>query len=178
MLDRYLPASGYVVELGSWLGKSARFILTRDVRLVCIDTWWGDRDSLNATPAKLRKIAKAGGLLQVFMAHCWDLRDRIAIVKTTTAVGLHLCRQVGLVPAVIYIDASHDARSVARDVTLSRYLFPDAILVGDDWRNMEVKKGVEDGLHLCGEAEIFRLRETDWTNDRAWSFVPGDFEVR
>jgi hypothetical protein len=48
-----------------------------------------------------------------------------------------------LIPDLLYVDGSHDADSVYQDVSRSRWLFPDAVIMGDDWPWTTVREGLD-----------------------------------
>jgi len=153
----------YVVELGTWLGRSARFILScaPNAKIVCVDHWQGspelgeDHGHLFGEP-----------VYQAFLHHNWDLRERIVAVQDRTEAGITEVVMAGLTPDLVYIDAAHDAESVRLDVYASAMAFPDAILVGDDWDvdadHYGVASGVADGLSQAFASYDLR------NNGKAW----------
>lgn len=79
-----------------------------------------------------------------------------------TLQGMKLIFESGIQPDLIYVDASHDEVSVRNDVETALTLFPQAILVGDDWTAESVQKAIigivaERNLHAC-----FRCNVTAW----------------
>ena len=157
------PSTRYVVELGTWLGKSARFILANAprARLVCVDHWEGSPE-----------IAKTHGYLfgdrvyNAFLHHNWDLRSRIVPLRASTMDGIGELARVGFVADLVYVDAAHDAESVRKDVEMSVTAWPRAVLVGDDWEvssdHYAVADGVADALNAA--AFDYELRN----NGKAW----------
>ena len=130
-LDRILPQQSLLlIELGSWYGRSALWFCTRDNdnRLVCIDTWLGDahiRTNRTVTP-------QIAGSYAGFLHNLWPYRNRVIPLRAATVQGLIECAAARLRPDAIYIDASHDYRSVLYDVETCAELFPTAWLCGDD----------------------------------------------
>lgn len=53
---------------------------------------------------------------------------------------------LGIKPDIIYIDADHHYDAAKSDILKSLELFPDAILVGDDYGNYE---DVRRAVHEC-----------------------------
>jgi hypothetical protein len=139
MLAANLPADGYVVELGSWFGKSASTMLTRrpNVKLVCIDHWQGGKD-IPKTNEHLIPLSEAA-----FLHFCWMFQDRVVPIRELTIEGMKIVHEAGLQPALVYVDAAHDFESVYQDIITAWELFPDAILVGDDWRTASVAAAVQ-----------------------------------
>jgi predicted O-methyltransferase YrrM len=145
-----------VVELGSWLGSSARYILGQapNATLICIDHWDANRTRLSTG------MEPEPDLYQTFMANCWDYRDRLIPIRTDTVSGLHIVHDNEVEPDVVYIDASHDYEAVLADIRTAVGLFPRAVLVGDDWDWPGVQKALtEIGVSIK-------------TTSCAWKYVP------
>jgi hypothetical protein len=136
-----------VVELGSWLGRSTRYILglNPETRVICIDHWLGGAANHKAHFEKMLPVA-----YETFLVNCWEYRDRITPVKLPTHLGLYEVHAAGIRPNLIYVDASHDYHDVMLDILLSRKLFPSAKIIGDDFgwthpvsKKREVRMAVE-----------------------------------
>lgn len=163
MLTRHLPSAGLVVELGSWIGLSARFMLgTRPrLRLVCVDHWEGSRELRGPAYDAMYPV-----LEQTFRAECWEFRDQIAVLSSKTIDGLKQVADCGMSPDLVYVDASHEEHDVREDVVMAGSLFPQADLVGDDWRLATVAAGA-----TTAAAELGRRLDH---NDRAWYLPPAE----
>src|SRR5690606_30776246 len=75
----------------------------------------------------------------------WRFRDRLTPLRTDTVTGLNYLHQQGVKPQIIYIDASHHYEHVKQDISTALDLFPDAILVGDDYGHYDdVRKAVKE----------------------------------
>ena len=137
-----VPGAKLVVELGSWLGKSTRYIADTvpGAVVVAIDTWKGSREH--------HQMADCIGLLPVlyetFLKNCWEYRTRMVPLRATSQRGLDLLYHYKVEPDLIYIDASHEYRDVLADVQRSLDFFPKAILCGDDWKWDGVRKAVTE----------------------------------
>lgn len=143
VLARFLSeTTRHVVELGSWRGLSTRFIADRAPKatVYAIDTWLG------ASEHHIEFSAALPDLYDQFIAACWNYRDRIIPCRADTITGLLVLKHCGVIPELIYVDASHDYESVRRDVRMCRQLFPTAQLVGDDWWIDGVRRGVSDEI--------------------------------
>jgi hypothetical protein len=140
-LQRRVADASLVVELGSFLGKSARFILDNSrANLIAVDTWLGSPELIGH-----ETMSQWGAdLFERFQANCWNYRERLTVVRHTTSAALRYFAKVGLRPDLIYVDASHQREDACLDVTLCRRLFPDAVLVGDDWMWETVQQGLSD----------------------------------
>jgi hypothetical protein len=149
-----LPPSGVVVELGSWLGLSARNILdhNKNLSIVCVDHWKGSKEHVNYTQCHYFLPV----LYETFVVNCWRLQDRIVPLRETTLDGLQIIKDSGLEPHMIYVDASHETNDVLADVRLIMKLFPKTIIVGDDWCWEKVKKAVE----ILVETTSYKLETT------------------
>jgi|TARA_Y100000310_G_scaffold140352_1_gene139779 hypothetical protein len=134
MLSKFLnDETSCVIELGSWLGSSTRFILehAENATVIAIDHWLGSPE--HNTPLRDDVYDKLPTLYETFLVNCWEWKDRLIPVRENTKRGLTACYEAGLKPDLIYIDAGHDYESVMADITLSKKYFPDAVIVGDDW---------------------------------------------
>ena len=139
MLASHLPTSGYVVELGSWFGKSALAMLVYrpHIKLVCIDHWRGDPHIPTKSRPDVPKSAEA------FLHFCWGYQDRIVPMRESTIAGMRVVHDAGLQPSLVYVDASHGFDSVYQDIITARELFPDAVIIGDDWATKSVATAVQ-----------------------------------
>ena len=165
-----------VVELGSWLGRSARYlleILPPSASLFCVDTWDKDLllgaklDQYQVSAAAMAVLENVACLLAQFQVNTWDLRHRLFPLKMDSVAGLRLLHGVGhrgghrerghdeerggacastLAPLLIYVDACHEYGSVLADLRACRALFPGATIVGDDWVWPSVRRAVRDFL--------------------------------
>lgn len=158
-LDQFLNENTKLVfELGSWLGKSTRHILKKapNAVVVSIDHWEGSEEHLNGPYSDLLPT-----LYERFLVNCWEFRDRLIPLKTTTDIGLRELSDFE--PDLIYIDASHEYMDVISDITTSIMLFPKATIVGDDWTWKSVRKAVV----LCSETFNKEIK----TNGPTWHFI-------
>lgn len=147
------------VELGSWMGRSARFMLRHGVDwLICIDHWKMDRDTIKASPDY--RDATPEELRKGFEHQCWGFKNRIVILQQSTTEGLRAVAKYNLTPHFVYIDASHDEENVRQDVFTAEQLFPSAILVGDDWKF----PGIQKVVHETSE----RTKRQFQSNPNAW----------
>src|SRR5436190_126076 len=136
------PGIKVVLELGSWLGKSTRFIAgaAPSAVVVSIDHWYGSAE--HKVNQKLKAVLPV--LYETFLKNCWLIRDRIVPLRSSTVPGMRLVRDYGVSPDLVYVDASHDYQSVRADILVSKELFPDAALCGDDFTWPGVRQAVEE----------------------------------
>lgn len=126
------PKTKCIIELGSWLGTSTRFMLDHapNAKLYAVDTWLGGPDHQGPNGACNEKLPT---LYETFLTNCWDYKNRLYPLRMTTLEGLDLIFSEGCNPSLIYIDADHSYDAVCKDIENSISLFPHAVIVGDDW---------------------------------------------
>jgi hypothetical protein len=149
MLSRFLSSNTeLVVELGSWLGLSTRFIASRAPRaaVIAIDHWQGSPEHQH-DPALRELLPK---LYETFLVNCWNDRARIIPVRAGTLQGLERVARSGLQPGCIYLDADHSFEAVSADLQAIQRLFPKAIIVGDDWNWEGVRRAATDFSNAVG----------------------------
>ena len=114
-----------VVELGSWIGLSTRWILDTapNAKVIAIDHWLGGKE--NAKDPLLPVLH------DTFISNCWSYKDRLVMLKMDTLKGMRLLLDNNVRPNVIYVDAGHDYESANADLKLAT-LF-DCPIVGDDF---------------------------------------------
>lgn len=158
MIRKHMPTSGLILELGTWMGKSAQRMLSAEstIRLVCIDTWEGSPE-INTMHRDM---------LPAIFDHCryhlWPYKDRVVLVKATTIEGMEILAGLGICPSMVYVDARHESEYVENDVRTSVRLFPEATLIGDDWTRMSVREGVITALGHLAPCHLV-------CNEAAWS---------
>ena len=119
-----------ILELGSWVGAgSTRFFLENsDALLICNDIW--RRNPREVTPWREHKIPT---LYETFCRNNWCDRDRIVPLRMDTMDGIREVAKSGIIPDLIYVDASHEYSDVTAQLDLIRKLFPSSIITGDDY---------------------------------------------
>lgn len=146
-----------IVEVGTWKGQSAinmgRHILHKqmDTKIICIDTWLGAIefwDSHSKTPE--RNLLQKNGYPQVYYQFLSNvvhngLQDIILPFPNTSDNGFRYLSAKGLLPDLIYIDASHEEEDVYRDVkNYLSVLKSGGVIFGDDFGSW---KGVTDAMN-------------------------------
>lgn len=165
MLLAHVADGSTIIELGSWLGRSARMMLGRlpRLRIVCVDHWMEDEHGSPELRGSMYAEVREQ-LYDRFLAACWEHRERIVPLKALTLTGLRECAEVNLRPSLVYVDASHEYEDVLADIQVASDLFPRAVLVGDDWR----LKGVKRAATYAAK----KYRRVLRSNDRAWMMEP------
>src|SRR5258706_15136288 len=106
---------GTFVEVGSWKGRSTSFIgricNANGTRLVCVDHWSGSTDSL--APRDEAALA-VEDVEQTFRANMRALGIEVEVIAEPSLVAVTRIAP-GSVDRV-FLDASHDEESVARDL--------------------------------------------------------------
>ena len=166
LIDAILPKSTEtIVELGSWLGKSTRFLLASAPRatVIAVDHWKGDTSILEGAEAEV--LGKLPRLYDTFLSNCWESRSRLVPLKNTTEQGMIEIHEAGIRPEFIYLDAGHHYQDAKDDLDVVGRLFPSAILAGDDyggkWQGLKQavdEYAVAHGLEVC-------------TVEHAWTLV-------
>lgn len=140
ILKRYITDDvKTIVELGSWLGLSARFILDNALHanLIAIDHWSstlvGHDNGGTTDPMFDSSIEKISTLWETFLVNCWDYKDRLYPVRAYTKDGLIMVNKLNIKVDLVYIDASHSYEDVLQDITLSKQFWPNAKIIGDDY---------------------------------------------
>lgn len=130
-----------VIEVGSWLGCSTRFIaksIPDGAKVYAVDTWRGSTNE-EAT----MKDPRIPYLYQLFLSNVKHagLTDKIIPVRMAS---LEAALALNVQADLIYIDASHDTVSVYNDIIAwYPHLKADGIMCGDDWQAESVRIGVQ-----------------------------------
>lgn len=137
----------YVMELGSWLGMSARTMadFAPNATVICIDHWKGSIEHQDIFFPEL---------YETFLVNCWDYKDRIIPIKEESIVGMKKVYESGIKPELIYVDASHEYEDVKKDIQTAKKLFPDAVICGDDYNRKGVRQAVDENGNV-GSDGIF-----------------------
>jgi len=129
-----------VVELGSWLGDSTRWFCKwcPEATVVAVDTWLGSTEHL------LRRRSLLPVLHGMFLANCWEHRDRLIPFRNTSLTALNFLHGLGLRPDVVYFDSDHSFWGLLSELETAHKCFPSAVFVGDDFTGPDVGKAVEN----------------------------------
>jgi predicted O-methyltransferase YrrM len=137
VLERILSnRTKVVVEIGSWLGLSTRFIASKapNATVLAVDHWRGSDEHQQEKFQDILPI-----LFETFLVNCWYLRERLIPIRQTSVRGMQEIATYGIHPDVVYIDADHSHDAVVKDLEAAIDLFPEATIVGDDfnWPGVE-----------------------------------------
>lgn len=153
------------VEVGSWLGGSARFTasnLPPDALLLCVDTWLGSEENQVGAVAHIIDLAI---LYRQFLSNTIhnNLQDRMIPIRMPSLETASHLSQLGFKFDFIYIDAAHDYENVIADMRAWYPLLAEnGIFCGDDFNHPPIVKAVnefalEKGLRLISGPNFWQL---------------------
>lgn len=129
-----------VIEVGSWLGASTRFIAERlpiGSKLYAVDTWLGSQNEELHQQDPRRPF-----LYQLFLSNVKHagLTDVIVPIRMDS---IEASKALNMKADLIYLDASHDTESVHNDIMAwFPHLIQGGIFCGDDWHWTSVRDAV------------------------------------
>ena len=120
-----------VIEIGTWLGMSAKFMLgiREDLHLITIDTFLGSKEIIENPEWKL---ILDSGLKEQAIRNLWDYRKRCCVIERPSQIALTSLSMNNIKPDLIYIDGSHEYADVSIDLSYSLDFFDKAVVCGDD----------------------------------------------
>ena len=130
-----------IIELGTWLGKSAMFMAEKagtDTVIYCIDHWYPQE--VDNIP-ELEKLLPT--LYQQFLSNVVHkgLTQQIVPCRMWTAEA---ARALDIKADLVYVDASHEEPDVYHDVSeFYKKLNPGGVICGDDYDWKSVQAGVD-----------------------------------
>ena len=145
MLEKFIRQNQpkVVVEVGSWLGSSARFmasILPKEGKLYAVDHWKGQSYYTNPSKEIADRLPIAYEQFLSNIIHL-NLTHKVIPIKMSSMEAVQFFDKKA---DLIYIDGSHIEQDVYDDITKWFHkLTPDGVLCGDDWSALkQVKNGV------------------------------------
>lgn len=171
-----------IIELGSWLGRSANFIASEapNAMIFAVDLWDNSifqHDAHYSKSSMFIEILNNGPIHQQFMRNTWEARyprsstpgsasasfpSGIVPMRMDSCAALRMLKEIDVFPDLIYVDANHHYQPVLDDVSLCVELFPDALIVGDDWHYEEVQRAVKEVAARHGK-ELYVHGSNCWT---------------
>lgn len=126
-----------ILEVGGELGGSTRFFLNAfpEARVVTIDPWGEGYGHVAKKWPDIAAFAEADNYsyYRVFLSLNWRWRHRLWPLRSTSGEALPELFRLGVKPDLIYLDGLHTYHGCYDDLALSHYLFPEALVCGDDW---------------------------------------------
>lgn len=135
---------GIVVEVGSFVGESTIHIakllkaMGSDAMVLAVDTWMGGIDHWEKVPEKLRFHFGRPSLYYQFLGNIitYGVSDTVLPISLDSINGARLLKLMGIVPNLVYVDASHEEGDVLRDLEAYWKLLPKGgVLLVDDISN-------------------------------------------
>lgn len=139
VLARFLgPETKKIIEVGTWLGLSARFMCDQapNAKLFAIDHW-------KMWPEPGLRARFPNPWLQ-FVRDCWDYRDHIVPIRIESSIGIEFLGNLVVPPDLVYLDGAHDYATVLDDIQRIVRRWPNAVLVGDDWTWDGVRQAAQE----------------------------------
>lgn len=176
LLQHIRPKS--ILEIGTWKGQSAinmaKIIkdLDLDTKIVCVDTWLGSIDFINAE-SRLddeRDTYPQFGYPQIyyqFLANVirYRVQDIIVPFPQTSSIACKWLSENHINFDLIYIDGSNDYDDVISDLENSwRILEPNGVIFGDDYNNFnfpDIKKAVDSFCYKYNQNENFETYDNN-----------------
>ena len=128
LLNRCIGKS-VVIEFGTWLGVSAKFIaetISDDSTLICVDWWKGDT-SIG------RRNKDEDELYKRYIDNVWEYRKKIIPVRMDGKKAAVYLSKLSIKPDLIYLDMGHSYEEVIADLNVITEAFPNVIIIGDDY---------------------------------------------
>jgi hypothetical protein len=146
-----------IVELGSWLGYSARAMLENapGATLICIDHWQGSPEHQPET-GNLDWSRRLPTLYPTFLRNLWPWRARVIPLRADTLVGMCLVVERGVIPGLVYVDSEHSVERVSDELAFITNSWPTAEIVGDDYDNSAVKLAADCHAAKTGRRLIMK----------------------
>lgn len=163
------PKVKVILELGSWLGKSTRWIAKHspNATVIAVDHWRGSAEHFE----KPEWRAMLPTLYETFLKNCWAFKDRMIPLRMDTISGMEMVNQCRVVPDLVIIDAGHDYESAHGDVSTALRLFPGAAVCGDDFYWEGVNRAVTE--HVSRGLMKASYKKNQWWKDHAvFSRIP------
>lgn len=129
-----------VVEIGSWLGRSAIALAEAcpNAEIICIDTWLGAAEmwTNHADKERYEALGLVHGYPSIYYRFLANVvragrQSQITPMPMPASIGLRLLGKWSVRPDLIYIDGDHAVESVTEDIQNSLRLNP-RVLAGDD----------------------------------------------
>src|ERR1700722_2585716 len=116
MLTLYHPKT--VIEVGTWLGLSARYIasnLPQEGKVYCIDTWLGSEELYRVHGWYLENRHRFAVLYQQFLSNNvhTNFQNTLIPVRMTS---LEAAEALNVIADMVFLDAAHDTENVRKDI--------------------------------------------------------------
>jgi len=138
-LVRVSKLGNICLELGSWLGWSARTMLDSNpaLHVICADMYRPLDD-----PTDEERPYHPLNQLDLFMHRNWDYRYRITILQGHTLTAISEVVRCEIEPDLIYVDSGHHWHICGPEIASCCFLWPRTHIFGDDYPIAGVSKAV------------------------------------
>ncbi len=122
----------YILEIGSFVGKSTKFLLEEfpNSKIICIDHWEGDRN--------INPWFDVSNIYDQFISNLWNYKERVIPIKSNSVIGLLELFRSGICPELVYVDGGHFYKNLIVELNLINDFFPESTICGDDYFFPEV----------------------------------------
>ena len=156
-----------VIELGSWIGKSTRFLVDRCELVIAVDHWLGSDEHQE----KYADVLPS--LFDQFLSNCARHRDKIVPLRMASDEAAKLPLPEA---DLIYIDACHDEAQVKADIEhYFGFLSERGVLCGDDYQLSCARgQGIARAVHAFAQANalVVCVTEPFWWYESAGGHAP------
>ena len=154
-----------VLELGTWLGTSTKFMLEQDPNLIiiCVDHWKGgftikdnleNKDKLSYEDKKINDILKKDILYETFIKNIWKFRNRIIPFRIDGREAIKIISKNKIPIDLIYLDMDHEYEPVFNDLEIIEKYLPNINIIGDD---LKFHEGVGKAVYKFLKNKKFKL---------------------
>jgi len=176
LIEKYLYCNdNLIIEFGSYLGKSARFLCEKSspyATVICVDSWADGGTSIqngikkkNNNNSKVHKN-RLKHLYETFLVNMWEYKDKIIPIKMDGRKAAKMLSDMEVRPNFIYLDMDHTYDSVKGDLKALHDSFPNTLIVGDD---IKYHKGVGKAVkEFIDEHKQYRLE----IDENAFVLIP------
>lgn len=167
-----------VLEIGTWKGQSAITMglaakeLSLDTKIVCVDTWLGSIDFINAAvkddyDRDTKPIFGYPSVYYEFLTNVvkHNLEDIIIPFPQTSSIACRWLENKKMSFDLIYIDGSNDYRDVIMDLESAwPILKENGVIFGDDYNHhffTDIKKAVNEFAKKYNQQDNFETYDYD-----------------
>lgn len=125
-----------IINGGTYFGRSAYLmaLMSPNAVIYCLDTYKGS--------AEHKDIPEVKDMFDIMASNLWEFNTRIVPVIADSVDGMKAIHAECPNPDLVFIDMSHDANSVCRDVMTAKKLFTKSLICGDDYTWQSVRDGL------------------------------------
>ena len=130
---RFMPTGPAVIEIGTWMGQTARMLAEHGAKLFCVDTWEGNDDHTGV-------IANELGSGDVYRRFCENVKSHLnqrifSMPGFSSSVAMSIWPHPAQVD-MVFIDAGHAYEDVLEDIQIWEPMIrPGGIICGHDYNN-------------------------------------------